>query len=144
MEFVTNSTCFFHSLAGIKVFSCIFFDCFGHCQSRPRSFDIDFRILIGKFRCAVGCHCTGHDNLLGLIDDVFDISIGLICFNRGKFRIVTGIHTFVTEVTGNFKNAFIAAHKKSFQIQFGSDTHVHGHIQCIKVGDKRSGIGTAV
>ena len=57
---------------------------------------------------------------------------------------MTGVHAFISEVSGNFKNPFIAAYQKSLQVQFRSNAQVHGHIQGIEMGSEGFCIGAAI
>ena len=143
-QFICNGTGIFDCLTGIEVFPRIFLHGLCHGQSRPGRSHVDFRIFIGEFHGTVGSHGAGCHHLFRLVDDVFDIPIGLVCFDGSEFRIVAGIHSFISEVSGDFKNPFITAHEESLQVQFRSDSKVHGHIKGIEVGHERLCIGSAV
>ena len=133
MEFVSNLASVFDGFACIEVFTCVFLDSASHGESWPRAFDIDFGAFIGEFGCAVGCECAGFDDFFCLFNDVFDVAVCLVCFDGCEFRVVTGIHAFVSEVSGDFENSFIAAHEESLQVEFRCNAKVHGHVECIEM-----------
>ena len=144
VELVCNGSGIFDGFAGIEVFAGVFLHRFCHGESRPGRGYVDFRIFIGKFHGAVGSHGAGSYDLFCLVDDVFDVSIGLVGFNGCEFRVVAGIHAFISEVSGDFKNPFIAAHQEPFQIQFRCNAKVHGHVQGIEMGGEGFCIGAAI
>ncbi len=146
MEAVSDSASVFDGFASVEVFMVwrVFLYGFCHGETRPRSLHVDFRIFINEFGGAVSSQSAGFYDLFSLVDHVFDITVSLVGFDGGEFRIVAGIHAFVSEVSGDFENSFIAAYQKSLQVEFRRDTHVHGHVQRIEMGGEWLRIGAAI
>ena len=82
------------------------------------------------------CHMTVQ--ILCQIHHAVIICICLIQLHQGKFRIVSGIQTFITEYTSNLINSFQAADDQSLQVQFQRDTQFYIFVQCIEMCLKRS------
>ena len=87
--------------------------------------------------------CGIADKRLGNIHHTVIIGKCLIKLNTGELRIMTNVHTLVTEVSAYFIHSFHTAYNKTLQIKLGCDTKIHIHIKSVVVSDKRSCGGTA-
>ncbi len=104
-----------------------------------------------RYGFAVECYCAvsaglfdeERKQILGQLDQVFIISVGIVEFEHGEFRIMFRRHTFVAEIAVYFKHAIHSADDKSLQIKLGCDPQVERHIESIMVCLERLGSRTA-
>ena len=59
-------------------------------------------------------------------------------FHACELRVVVAVHTFVSEVLAYLVDTFEAAHDESFQVELGSDAHVHVLVQCVEMRRERA------
>ena len=69
---------------------------------------------------------------------------GLVGFQHCELGAVGGIHTLVTEVAVDLKDAFHATNHAPLEVQLGGDAQVEIDIQGIGMSDKRPGCRTTV
>ena len=58
--------------------------------------------------------------------------------HTSKLWIVGAVHTLVAEVTTNLVNALKTTYDEALEVEFGSNTHVHIHVQSVVVGNERT------
>ena len=51
---------------------------------------------------------------------------------------MASIHTFVAEVTPDLVHALKSANDKALEVEFGSNTQVHIHVECVMMCDERA------
>ena len=112
----------------VVVHAGILLDSFCHCQTFPRFAQTNVCTLIGNDVLAADllCQCAVH--IFDQIHHAVIIGVCLIHFDRGKFRIVRGIHALVPEDASHFIHTVETADDQLFQIQFGFDTQKHVHV----------------
>ncbi|CIV75119.1 Uncharacterised protein [Streptococcus pneumoniae] len=54
------------------------------------------------------------DNAFRQVHDVLEVCISLVNFDRSKLRVMSSVHSFVTEDTANFIDTFHTTHDKAF------------------------------
>ena len=126
-----------------KIGTAEFLNGFDHGHAVPRRRQIDFFIDIGQLHRAVQHVGQFRDHVFRNVDDIFQITVSLVQFDRRKFRIMTGIDAFITEAAVHFKNAFQAADEEAFEVEFRSDAQEDIHIEGIVMGLERTGRSTA-
>ena len=137
---------FFVCLYFIKINVCIFLYGVDHCDALKWLRKVNLDAIVGDygaatyFLCQIAVHalCEFHHALI--------VCICLIQLHQCKFRIMTGIYTFITEYTANFKYTLQTANDQSFQIQFQRNTKfyvfVESIVMCLKwAGCCSTGIG---
>ena len=81
------------------------------------------------------------DTLKQLLGEAHHPVIVLILYvqlHTGELRIMVAVHTFVAEVTTNLVHTLKTAYDKSFEIELGSNTQVHIHVQRVVMRDERT------
>ena len=56
---------------------------------------------------------------------------------------MVAVHSLVAEVLADFINALETADDEAFQIELGCDAHVHVNVECVEMGDERTGACSA-
>src|SRR5574344_491815 len=79
------------------------------------------------------------EHILCQIHHAIVISICLIKLHQGKFRIVSGVESFVAEYTSDLIDSLHTAHDQSLQIQFKRNTKLYILIECIVMCLERTG-----
>ena len=66
------------------------------------------------------------------------ILIGDVDLHSGEFRIVRAVHSFVTEVLGEFIHAFKTTYDEALQIQLIGNTQIERNVKRVMVCDERT------
>jgi hypothetical protein len=83
------------------------------------------------------------DEVLGELHDVVDIGKRLVELAGGELGVVGQVDALVPELASHLVHAVQTADNELLEVQLGGDTHEHGHVQLVVVGDKGLGGGTA-
>ena len=78
------------------------------------------------------------DNPFRQVHNILVVSIGLIDFDGGEFRVMSSIHSFVTEDTSDFIDALHSTNDQTFQVKLGRNPKDHVNVLGIVVSDKRT------
>ena len=138
MEFSGNSTRLRNGRNVRKIFTRVFFNSFDHGHTLPRRCQFDFPIKVSNLRRPVQFYSQFGNELFRNMNNIFQITVRLIQFNRRKFRVVTRIDAFVPEAAVHFIYAFETADEKPLQVQFRCNTQVYIHIKRIVMRNKRT------
>ena len=134
---------FFVGGNGGKVHAGMFFDGIFHGHAVPRRRQVDFRALVvddggaQNFFSGVGKHVLGNAH------HFVHVHIGLVQLDISKFRIVTGVHAFVSEHFTHFVNLVEAADDEALQEKLVGNTHLQIDVQGIVVGQEGACVGAA-
>ena len=71
-------------------------------NTRPGRSEIYFTALVGDTRRPPHFDSNVVDHFLNQCHHIFIISIGLVAFHHGKFRVMYAVNTFITEIAPNF------------------------------------------
>ena len=127
----------------VEVVAGFFFDGIEYGQTAVRCLKADGFAIHHSFRASIHSHANFFEQLLRETHHPIVVFVLHIEFHASKFRVVVSVHTLVAEVFANFVHAFKSAHYQPLQIEFGGDTHIHGNVECIEMGDKRARACTA-
>ena len=97
----------------VKVHVCVFLDRIDHGQTLKRLGEVDLKISIMKYLGSGHFFCHITVQFLGQIHHAVVIGICLIKLHQRKFRIVSGIKSFVTEYTSDLIDTLHAADDQS-------------------------------
>ncbi|GKT46492.1 uncharacterized protein ColSpa_06674 [Colletotrichum spaethianum] len=82
------------------------------------------------------------DQLLSQVHNVVDIGEGLVELAGGELGVVGEVDALVSELTTKLVDAVEATNDKLLEVELGSYSHEHGHVQIVVVGDEGSGGST--
>ena len=122
-QFFANLADFLFILT-VQVVSCFFFDSIEDRQTAIRSFETDRFSVNNTFRTTVYSDTDTFQQLLGKIHHPVVILVLHVKFHTSKFRIMSFVHTFVTEVLTYLIYTFKTTYDQSFQIKFRSDAEI--------------------
>ena len=85
----------------VIIHACVFFHRFRHGHARPRA-HVDLRALIGNVQRAANVFRNRFIQIFDHVHHVEIIAIRFVHFNRSKFRVMVGVHTFVSKNSAHF------------------------------------------
>ena len=100
----------------IKINACIFLDCVIHRQTLKWLTKVNLNTVVRDLCAATYLLCEVTEHRLCQFHHALVISICLIQLHQCKFRIVTGVNTFITEYTTDLEHSFQSANDQSLQI----------------------------
>ena len=114
-----------------------FLDSVNHVDAFEWFVDLDFSSLVVDRSVTFNSFSSVLDDTFSQVHDIVEVSVSLVNFDRCELRVVSGIHTFVTEDTSDFVNAFHTTNDEAFEVEFGRDTKHHVDVLSIVVSDER-------
>lgn len=96
----------------------------GHGDAAPWAVEVDFNVAVHEYAGAEDFVSHSAEEVFGEIHHGFVVTVCLVYFQEGKFRVVTGVNPFVTEYTTDFVYAFHATNDETLEVEFEGDTHV--------------------
>ena len=124
------------------VIACLLADGIGHCQATEWSLERNLLAINFDLGCTVYCQ---SDTLQHILGELHHPAVVLVCdidLHTGKLRVVSAVHTLVTEVLAELVNTIKATHDKTLEVQLGSDSHIEVDIECVVVSDERTSRST--
>ena len=106
----------------------MFFYGFVHCNPFKRAFEINFYLAQLNFGCPVQCNCYTFNHFFSKIHHPQVVFVGYIYFHNRELRIVSTIHSFVTEIFGKLVNTIEPANNQAFQVKFVGNTQIERYI----------------
>ena len=125
-------------LPGIVVAAGILFHRFHHGQTLPMA-HINGLTHVGDGQAAADGLGQVLIQIFHQVHHALVIGEGLVQLDAGEFRVVLCVHAFVAEDTAHFIHPVKPAHDEPLEGQLGFDAQVHIHIQCVVMGDERTG-----
>ena len=113
-----------------------FFDSVNHVDAFEWFVDLDFSSLVVDRSVTFNGFSSVLDDTFSQVHDIVEVSVSLVNFDRCKLRVMSSIHTFVTEDTSNFVNTFHTTHDEAFEVELSCDTKHHVNILSVVVSDK--------
>ena len=132
----SDSFSFFESHILPEINTSNFFDSIHHVNTFKWFVDLNFSALVVNWTITLNYLSSVLDNTFRQIHDILEVCISLVNFDRSEFRVVSSVHSFVTEDTANFIDTFHTTNDKTFQVKLGRDTKHHVNVLCIVVSDK--------
>ena len=114
-----------------------FLDSVNHVDAFEWFVDLDFSSLVVDRSITFNRFSSVLDDTFSQVHDIVEVSVSLVNFNRCELRVVSGIHTFVTEDTSDFVNTFHTTNNETFEVELSRDTKYHVDVLCIVVSDER-------
>ena len=119
-----------------------FLDSINHVDTFEWFVNLDFSSLIVNRSVTFNDFSSVLDDTFSQVHDIVEVSVSLVNFDRCEFRVVSGIHTFVTEDTSDFVNTFHTTNDEAFEVELSRDTKHHVNVLCIVVCNKWFGSRT--
>ena len=107
---------FFHVLDTGKVLAAVLLHRFNHGHPRPGRGQVDFRTFVGNLHGTQYPLCSFRNELFGNVHHGIEITVSLIQFQGGEFRVVFDVHAFVAEDAAQFIYPFHAAYNQALQV----------------------------
>ena len=136
MFFVCQCYSFFKGHVLPEVNTCDFFDRIHHVNPFEWFIDFDFCSLVVDWTITMDSFRSMLDDTFCQVHDIVEISVSLIHFDRSEFRVVSSIHSLVTENPSDFVNTFHPTNNQTFQVELSRDTKHHINVLRIVVSDK--------
>ena len=141
--FLGNGPSFFQGVDFVEVYTGVFLYCVHHGDSLKGFAQIHFHSVVGdgsgtKHRLS---HMTVK--VFGKIHHAVVVGVSLVQLHQGKFRIVTGIQTFVAEHPADLINSFQAADDQPLQVQLQGDPQFQIFVEGVEVGFKGTSSGAS-
>ena len=134
---------FLITLHFVKINTGIFLDAVYHGNALEGLTKVDLDTIVAEFGAADNLLCQIAEHTLGQLHHTLIIGICLIKLHQRELRIVTGIHTLVTEYTADLVYTLHTADDQSLQVQLQRDTKLNILIQRIVMCLERSCRSTA-
>ncbi|CDB19847.1 putative uncharacterized protein [Blautia sp. CAG:52] len=138
MMFFCQFFCSFIICNLVEIDTCIFFDGIVHGQTFKRFSEIDLDTVVRNLCRTADFFCQITEHGFGQFHHTFIISISLIQLHQGEFRVMTGVHTFITEYSSNLEDSLQTTNDQSLQVQFQRNTQFYIFVQCIVMCLERS------
>ena len=109
-----------------------FLDSVNHVDAFEWFVDLDFSSLIVDRSVTFNSFSSVLDDALSQVHDIVEVSVSLVNFDRCELRVVSGIHTFVTEDTSD-----LVTNDEACEVELSRNTKHHVDVLCIVVSDER-------
>ena len=96
--------CFLVSFNSVEINAGVFLNCIDHGDALERLGHINHSAVIADDRASADFLSQVAEHTLGQFHHALIVGVCLIQLHQGKFRVVTGINTLVTEYTANLVN----------------------------------------
>ena len=139
MFFFSKGCCFFKAHFLPEINASNFLNGIDHVDPFKRFIDLDFSSLVVNWTIPMNRFSSVLDNTFCQVHNILVVSISLVDFDGGEFRVVSSIHSFITEDTSDFIDAFHSSNDQAFQVKLGRDPKYHVNVLSIVVSDKWTG-----
>ena len=107
-------SCVLISIPFIVIYARIFFNRFNHRQLFPWSLKIYLFALVFYRSTSANLQCKTFVHIFYKLHHSLIIGVSLIHFDSSKFRIMRGVHTFITEYASYLVNSVKSADNQPF------------------------------
>ena len=107
-------------------------------QAAIGRFEINLVVTDLNFGCAVDSYGNLLEQLLGERHHPVVVFVLDVQLHTCELGVVAAIHTFVAEVTSDLIHSLKSANDQALEVEFGSYTEVHIHVERVMVRDERS------
>ena len=110
----SDSFSFLESHVLPEVYTSNFLDSIYHVNAFEWFVDFDFSSLVVNWTITLNCLSSVLDNTFRQVHDILEVCISLVNLDRSKLRVMSSVHSFVTEDTANFIDSFHTTNDKTF------------------------------
>ena len=114
---VSKLFCSIVAVYSIEIDACILLDRIVHSKSLERLTEIDLEVAVLDERCAAYLLCYIAEHGLCELHHAVVVCVCLVELHERELRVMTCIHTFVTENSADLEYSFEAADKKSLEVE---------------------------
>ena len=141
--FFSQGSSFFEGHILPEVYASDFLDGIYHMNTFKWFVDLDLSALVVDWSISFYRNGSMLDNAFCQVHDILEVCIGLVNLDRSELRVMSGVHSFVTEDTANFIDAFHTTNDKAFQMKLSCNPQYHVNVLSIVVSNEWTSSSTA-